>query len=132
MLLLNPGSVTPFTPAVHTYYALVEALREFADQGGRQARHGRYAALAEQVRAGLAVRGIQAAVPAEQSSAVLRAYRLPAGLAYALLHDALKSDGFVTYAGQGDLSKTLVRISTMGNLTAADIERLLCCFARLL
>ena len=25
---------TPFTPAVHAYYALVEALREFADEGG--------------------------------------------------------------------------------------------------
>jgi 2-aminoethylphosphonate-pyruvate transaminase len=123
---------TPFTPAVHTYYALVEALREFADQGGWPARHGRYAALAEQVRAGLAARGIHAAIPAEQSSVVLRAYRLPAGLTYAVLHDALKSDGFVIYAGQGDLSKTLFRISTMGNLTSADMDRLLSCFARLL
>jgi 2-aminoethylphosphonate-pyruvate transaminase len=123
---------TPFTPAVQTYYALVEALREFAEQGGWPARHERYAALAEQVRAGLAVRGIHAAIPAEQSSVVLRAYRLPAGLTYAVLHDSLKSDGFVIYAGQGDLSKTLFRISTMGNLTSSDIDRLLSCFARLL
>jgi 2-aminoethylphosphonate-pyruvate transaminase len=116
---------------VQTYYALVEALREFADQGGRRARHAHYAALAEQVRAGLAARGIHAAIPAEQSSVVLRSYRLPAGLTYAVLHDALKSDGFVIYAGQGDLSKTLFRLSTMGNLTSADIDRLLSCFARL-
>jgi 2-aminoethylphosphonate-pyruvate transaminase len=47
---------TPFTPAVHAYYALVEALREFADEGGRAARYKRYAALAEQVRAGLATK----------------------------------------------------------------------------
>jgi 2-aminoethylphosphonate-pyruvate transaminase len=123
---------TPFTPAVHAYYALVEALREFADQGGRQARHEHYAALAEQVRAGLAARGIEAAIPPDHSSVVLRAYRLPAGLSYASLHDGLKSDGFVIYAGQGDLSKTLFRISTMGNLTSGDIDRLLTCFARLL
>jgi len=123
---------TPFTPAVHAYYALVEALREFADQGGRAARYGRYAALAEQVRAGLAALGVQAAVPAEQSSVVLRAYRLPRGLSYAVLHDALKAGGFVIYAGQGDLSKTLFRISTMGNLTSADIDRLLSSFARLI
>jgi aspartate aminotransferase-like enzyme len=38
--------------------------------------------------------------------------------------DALKADGFVIYAGQGDLSKTLFRISTMGDLTSSDIERL--------
>jgi 2-aminoethylphosphonate-pyruvate transaminase len=44
----------------------------------------------------------------------------------------LKAAGFVIYAGQGDLSKTLFRISTMGNLGSADIERLLSCFARIL
>jgi 2-aminoethylphosphonate-pyruvate transaminase len=42
---------TPFTPSVHAYYALVEALRELADEGGWTARHARYAALAEQARA---------------------------------------------------------------------------------
>jgi 2-aminoethylphosphonate-pyruvate transaminase len=123
---------TPFTPAVQTYYALVEALREFTEHGGRAARFAHYAALAEQVRAGLAAYGVHPAISPEQSSVVLRAYRLPSGLTYASLHDALKSDGFVIYAGQGDLSKTLFRISTMGNLTSADIDRLLTCFARLL
>lgn len=122
---------TPFTPAVHAYYALLEALREFADEGGRLARHRRYAALAEQVRAGLAALGIDTAVPAQQSSVVLRAYRLPAGLTYETLHDALKRAGFVIYAGQGGLSGQLFRISTMGDVSAADIERLLQCVAEI-
>ena len=122
---------TPFTPAVHACYALLEALREFADQGGRSARHRHYAALAEQVRTGLAALGIESAVPAEQSSVVLRAYRLRPGLTYETLHDALKSAGFVIYAGQGGLSGKLFRISTMGNVTAADMERLLQCVAGL-
>jgi 2-aminoethylphosphonate-pyruvate transaminase len=117
---------------VHAYYALVEALREFAEQGGQPARHRHYAALAEQVRAGLAARGIDGAIPPEQSSVVLRAYRLPPGVTYTELHGALKAGGFVIYAGQGDLSKTLFRISTMGNLTSVDIDRLLACFGRLL
>jgi len=123
---------TPFTPAVHAYYALVEALREYAEQGARHARYEHYAALAERVRAGLAALGIEALLPAEQSSVVLRAYRLPPGKTYAQLHDALKAEGFVIYAGQGNLSKTLFRISTMGDITSADIDRLLQCFARLL
>jgi 2-aminoethylphosphonate-pyruvate transaminase len=122
---------TPFTPAVHAYYALVEALREFAEQGGRVARYRHYAALAAQVRVGLGALGIEAAVPPEQSSVALRAYRLPAGLTYTTLHDSLKTDGFVIYAGQGGLSKTLFRISTMGHLTSADIDRLIKCFAKL-
>jgi 2-aminoethylphosphonate-pyruvate transaminase len=120
---------TPFTPAVHVYYALVEALREYAEQGGRSARHRRYALLAEQVRAGLAALGIGSVLPPHESSVVLRAYRLPAQLGYAGLHDALKSQGFVIYAGQGPLSATLFRISTMGELTAADMARLLQCIA---
>src|ERR1700677_1185817 len=86
---------TPFTPAVPAYYGLVEALREFADEGGRSVRHRRYAALAEQVRAGLAKFGIDGAIPAQESSVVLRAYRLPTGVSYTALHDALKADGFV-------------------------------------
>ena len=121
---------TPFTPAVHAYYALVEALREFADEGGRPARYKRYAALAEQVRAGLATLGIEPVIAPEQSSVVLRSYQLPAGMTYTKLHDALKAEGFVIYAGQGDLAKTLFRISTMGHVTCADMNRLLKCFAQ--
>jgi len=123
---------TPFTPAVHVYYALVEALREFADQGGRSARYERYAMLADQVRRGLAALGIEGVLPHEKSSVVLRSYRLPSGTTYPVLHDALKAGGFVIYAGQGSLSKTLFRISTMGDLTSSDIERLIEAVARVL
>ncbi len=123
---------TPFTPSVHAYYALVEALREYADEGGLSVRHRHYADLAEQARAGLAGLGIGAVLAPAQSSVVLRAYALPANLSYSQLHDALKAEGFVIYAGQGPLSKTLFRISTMGALTRADIDRLLKCFARLM
>ena len=122
---------TPFTPAVHACYGLVEALREFADEGGRLARHRRYAALAERVRSGLAERGIEAAIPAQESSVVLRAYRLPPFMTYTMLHDALKAEGFVIYAGQSHLTSTLFRISTMGDVAAGDIDRLLQCVARM-
>ena len=122
---------TPFTPSVHAYYALVEALRELADEGGWRARHARYAALAEQARVGPGRAWASASVlPPEQSSVVLRAYRLPDGIAYPQLHDALKARGFVIYAGQGGLSAELFRISTMGNIHAADIDRLLQGFYR--
>jgi 2-aminoethylphosphonate-pyruvate transaminase len=123
---------TPFTPSVHAFYALVEALREHSDEGGWQARHQRYAALAEEVRSGLAALGIEALWPAAQSSVVLRAYKLPQGITYEQLHDGLKARGFVIYAGQGGLSSQLFRISTMGALTAADMHRLIAGFRELL
>ncbi|KND57115.1 2-aminoethylphosphonate:pyruvate aminotransferase [Candidatus Burkholderia verschuerenii] len=123
---------TPFTPSVHAYYALVEALREFEEEGGWRARHHRYAALAEQVRAGLASLGIESALDPAQSSVVLRAYRLPAGVTYETLHDALKAKGFVIYAGQGGLSKELFRISTMGAVDKDAMDRLIASVAELL
>ena len=122
---------TPFTPSVHAYYALVEALREHQEEGGWQGRHQRYAALAEEVRSGLAALGIDALWPATQSSVVLRAYKLPEGVSYEQLHDGLKARGFVIYAGQGGLSSQLFRVSTMGALTAADMHRLVTGFREL-
>ncbi|WP_069705271.1 2-aminoethylphosphonate aminotransferase [Burkholderia seminalis] len=116
---------TPFTPSVHAYYALVEALREFDEAGGWRARHAHYKALADQAQAGLAARGMLLVLPEGASSVVLRAYRLPQGVTYEALHDGLKARGFVIYAGQGGLSKELFRISTMGAIQAADVERLL-------
>jgi 2-aminoethylphosphonate-pyruvate transaminase len=123
---------TPFTPSVHAYYALVEALRELDEEGGWRARHARYLALAEQAREGLFARGIGSALPAAESSVVLRAYKLPDGVSYERLHDALKARGFVIYAGQGGLSKELFRISTMGDIHSPDIERLLVSFDELM
>lgn len=116
---------TPFTPAVHAYYALREALREFDDAGGARARHAHYRALADQVSDGLARLDIHTLLPRQDCSVVLRSYRLPSGLSYRALHDGLKSAGFVIYAGQGALAADIFRISTMGAVIAADVDRLL-------
>ena len=122
---LQAQSNTPFTPSVHAYYALVEALREFEEAGGWRARHAHYAALADRVRDGLAARGMALVLPDGESSVVLRPYTLPPGVSYDTLHDELKTRGFVIYAGQGALSASLFRVSTMGAIEAADIDRLL-------
>jgi 2-aminoethylphosphonate-pyruvate transaminase len=123
---------TPFTPAVQAYYALVEGLHELRDEGGWAARHARYEALAERAAAGFLALGIGPAIPPAESSVVLRAYRLPPKVDYPQLHDALKAAGFVIYAGQGGLSAEIFRISTMGRVQAADIDRLVQVVAQLL
>lgn len=115
---------TPFTPSVQSFYALAAALTELADAGGRKARYAQYAQLADIVAQGLTNLGIEAVLPADQSSVVLRSYRLPPGVSYDTLHDGLKAQGFVIYAGQGELAKTIFRISTMGDIQAKDMHRL--------
>jgi 2-aminoethylphosphonate-pyruvate transaminase len=116
---------TPFTPPVNGLLALDKALEELRAQGGWRARHARYARLAGRVRQALGGLGVECLLPAGESSAVLTAYRIPIGTSYETIHDGLKQWGFVIYAGQGALAQTLFRISTMGDITDYDMERLL-------
>ena len=114
---------TPFTQSVQTFYALDEALSEMQEQGGWQARHEKYQTLSLQVREGLSFLGIKGLMSAEESSVVLNAYDLPDGVSYEQLHDHLKENGFVIYAGQGELAKTMFRVSTMGEIRTKDMDR---------
>jgi 2-aminoethylphosphonate-pyruvate transaminase len=116
---------TPFTQSVQSFYALDEALREHAEDGGWQTRRADYWRKMDSVRHGLADLKIEALLPREDSSCVLNAFRLPNNLGYASLHDGLKQRGFVIYAGQGEFAKTLFRISVMGSITMTDMERFL-------
>jgi len=119
---------TPFTPGIPAFHALAAALVEHAEAGGWQARRERYRQLAGHVASGLAQLGIEPALEADQSSCVLRSYRLPQGLSYDALHDQLKAAGFVIYAGQGSLAVSIFRISTMGAIGTADMTRLMAAF----
>ena len=83
---------TPFTPAVHAYYAwsrLCASLPRRAD-ASRVIR--RYAALAEQVRAGLAELWHRSGDSAGTVVGGVAFLSLPAGLTYPQLHDALKAE----------------------------------------
>lgn len=116
---------TPFTQSVQTFYALAEALAEFHDQGGWKARHQQYKLLMNRVRNGLKSMGIIPLLPDGESSVVLNSFYLPDGLSYQQLHDHLKAHGFIIYSGQGDLSKSIFRVSTMGAIQPSDMDRFL-------
>jgi 2-aminoethylphosphonate-pyruvate transaminase len=125
---------SPFTQAVQIVFALQEALIELDEQGGWQARGQTYRRRAEAIADCLHDLGVTTLLPREQFSSVLWSYVLPNGWTYAGLHDALKKDGFVIYAGQGDLSSRIFRIAHMGDITDEDLERLRrsleACFSR--
>jgi 2-aminoethylphosphonate-pyruvate transaminase len=116
---------TPFTPPVNALLALDKALDELEGQGGWRGRHARYARLAGRARRALEGCGVRTLLPPEDSSCVLTSYRIPEGMDYERIHGALKQWGFVIYAGQGSLVAELFRISTMGDISDYDMERLL-------
>lgn len=113
---------TPFTPAVQVAFALKAALDELCDEtvDARIARFGRAAAI---VRRGLNSLGLELVLPAAFRSTTLTAVKLPLGITYQALHDALKRSGFVIYAGQGPLASSTFRVATMGDVAEADYRR---------
>jgi 2-aminoethylphosphonate-pyruvate transaminase len=119
---------SPFTQSVHACFALDEALRELEDQGGWRARRERYCALTARVRSELEALGVESLLPEEECSSMLAAFRLPEGRTYEELHDALREQGFVIYAGQGGLASQIFRVATMGDVRDEDLERLLAAF----
>jgi 2-aminoethylphosphonate-pyruvate transaminase len=115
---------SPFTQAVQVAFALREALAEHAESGGAVARRQLYRRRAETVYAALGQLGVTTLLAPAEYSVVLWSYRLPAGMTYLRLHDALKQEGFVIYAGQGHLAPDVFRIAHMGDIGADDLERL--------
>jgi len=114
----------PFTPAVQVCYALDEALREYFEAGGFEARTKLYRERAELVRSGFERLGLEILVePGVRSNSVTMLH-LPDAVPYDRLHDRLKERGYVIYAGQGALSSRFFRICTMGEIPWHRLERL--------
>jgi 2-aminoethylphosphonate-pyruvate transaminase len=119
----------PFTPAVQVYYAFDEALSELLEEGVAN-RIQRYKNMATMIRERMAKLGIKAVLPADQQSNTITAYYLPDGVSYQFLHDRLKQQGYVIYAGQGNLQNKIFRVANMGALSGAQFGGFLDTFER--
>ena len=115
---------SPFTPATHVAFAFKVALDEFFDSGGWRERNHLFHSRAKRIAGALSQLGIETLIPAADFSSVLYSYILPTGVSFETLHDFLKTNGFVIYQGQGDLSETIFRISTMGEISEEKINQL--------
>lgn len=115
---------SPFTQAVQAAFALREALAEHREAGGWSARRETYRARARRIHDELTSASVATLLNDNEYSSVLRSYLLPDGLSYARVHDALKAEGFVIYAGQGDLAQTVFRIACMGDIQVTDLDAL--------
>ena len=124
----HQSGFSPFTQAVHVAFALEAALGEFHEAGGQPARHARYQEIAGRVRTTLEALDVRPLLPDEAFSSVLRSYLLPEGFTYRDLHDRLKPEGFVIYAGQGHLRSDVFRVAHMGHIQDDDVDRLVATF----
>jgi 2-aminoethylphosphonate-pyruvate transaminase len=113
-----------FTPAIPAHYALDVALDELIEEtvAGRVQR---YASAAKFLRNGFKGLGLEFLIPEGWRSNCLTGLYLPKGMSYEKLHEELKANGFVIYAGQGNLSDNIFRIANMGDITQEEFERFL-------
>jgi 2-aminoethylphosphonate-pyruvate transaminase len=115
---------SPFTQSVQVAFALREALAEFQELGGWQARRETYRQRVARAHAELTALNVDSVLNDNEYSCVLRSYFLPASLPYSALHDDLKAQGFVIYAGQGELAERIFRLAYMGDILQADLDAL--------
>lgn len=121
----------PFTPAVQVYAAFDEALTELLEEGVEN-RIQRYKRAATLIRSRMATLGLKPVLPVEVQSNTITAYYLPSGVSYQVLHDRLKEQGYVIYAGQGQLESKVFRVANMGALSEEDIQGFLEVFQKVL
>ncbi len=115
---------TLFTPAIQVHYALDEALDEL-DEETVAGRVGRYGKAAEFLRQGFKKMNLEFLLPIENYSNTLTSLKLPEGVIYPKLHDDLKEKGFIIYAGQGNLSKSIFRIANIGDIREEEFQEFL-------
>ena len=113
-----------FTPAIPAHYALDVALDELIEEtvAGRVQR---YASAAKFLRNGFKELGLEFLIPEGWRSNCLTGLYLPKEMSYEKLHGELKANGFVIYAGQGNLNDNIFRIANMGDITQEEFERFL-------
>ena len=117
-------SGTPFTQSIQSFYALDEALSEFFESGNLKGRHETYRHRMTEVTKTLSSLGVDALLPPESNSVVLKSFFIPPSKTYEEIHESLKDMGFIIYAGQNQLKEKLFRISLMGDISNQNLEKL--------
>ena len=113
-----------FTPAIPAHYAIDVALDELIEETV-VGRLQRYANSAKFLRDGFKELNLEYLIPEGWRSNCLTGLKLPKGVSYEKLHRKLKANGFVIYAGQGNLSEKIFRIANMGDIKKEEFDRFL-------
>jgi len=111
---------TPFTPAVSIYFALDTACSEFLADG-HAARFAMYRQRNAQLRGGLAALGMTPFTDTGMESHSIVTCRLPEGVSFGELYEAIKARGIIIYGCKGILAGGYLQIANMGNLADDDI-----------
>jgi 2-aminoethylphosphonate-pyruvate transaminase len=111
----------PFTPAIPAMYGLDAALDELMDEG-LEHRKEDYRARVGYLDREFARIGLEPRVAPAHRSHSVRSLPLPPGVEYEALHEAVKREGYIIYAGLGEAARTSFRVCTLGALKIGALE----------
>jgi 2-aminoethylphosphonate-pyruvate transaminase len=109
---------------VSVYFALDAACSEFLADG-HAARFEMYRSRNRQLRDGLAALGMPSFTSTGCESSSIVTCRLPDGIAYDALYDAVKERGIIVYGCKGILAERYLQVANMGHLSEDGIYQFL-------
>lgn len=120
-----------FTPPVQVVAALVTALRLLEAEGGPEARLARYRANLDTLMAGARRLGIAPYLDADVQAPIIATFLPPRRFDFSRFYEALLARGFAIYPGKLTQEESF-RIGCIGQVTPADMERLVAAMAEAL
>jgi 2-aminoethylphosphonate-pyruvate transaminase len=130
-LKAQAGRTVLFTPAIPAIYGLDAALDELLDEG-LEHRKAYYRARMTYLDREFARLGLEPRVSAPLRCGSVRSLPLPPGVEYDALHDAVKQEGYIIYAGLGDAARTSFRVCALGALKIEALEGFIAALERAL
>jgi 2-aminoethylphosphonate-pyruvate transaminase len=111
-----------YTPPTHVVAAFDAAIAQYLEEGGREARHARYARNCQTLIEGMARLGLRSFLPAAIQAPIIVTFHAPDTPRYTFksFYDAVKSRGYILYPGKLTTVETF-RVGCMGQLGARGI-----------
>ena len=113
-----------FTPPTHVLVALDEAIAQFREEGGREARLARYADNGRTLVQGMAALGFRPLLRPEVQAPIIFTCHAPAHPAYEFrrFYEAAKARGFILYPGKLTQIETF-RVGCIGAIGANEMRQ---------
>ncbi|MBV9317289.1 MAG: 2-aminoethylphosphonate--pyruvate transaminase [Gammaproteobacteria bacterium] len=111
-----------YTPPTHVVAAFDTAIAQYLEEGGREARHARYALNCQTLIEGMARLGLRSFLPAAIQAPIIVTFYAPDTPRYAFksFYEAVKSRGYILYPGKLTTVETF-RVGCIGQLGARGI-----------
>lgn len=112
----------PHTPPTSAMRAFRQALIEFEEQGGQEARRMRYVKQAQYVRSSLAEKGFEFYTPHDQASCTTTVATIPDGFTSEQWLKANYDAGYTLFECKEAMREKYFQVSTMGEVTDEMVE----------